>query len=37
VLRLSTEELARLAPRLQLYLITPTPAWPAIVDAAAWL
>jgi replication initiation protein RepC len=37
VLRLSTEELVRLAPRLRPYLATPTPAWPAIVDAADWL
>jgi len=37
VLRLSTEELVRLAPRLRPYLTVPTPAWPAIVDAADWL
>jgi replication initiation protein RepC len=37
VLRLSTDELVRLAPRLRSYLTTPTPAWPAIVDAADWL
>jgi len=37
VLKLSTEELVRLAPRLRPYLATPTPAWPAIVDAADWL
>jgi replication initiation protein RepC len=37
VLRLSTEELVRLAPRLRPYLTTPTPTWPAIVDAADWL
>ena len=37
VLRLSTEELVRLAPRLRPYLTTPVPTWPAIVDAADWL
>jgi replication initiation protein RepC len=37
VLRLSTDELVRLAPRLRLYLTTPMPTWPAIVDAADWL
>jgi len=37
VLRLSTEELVRLAPRLRPYLAVPTPTWPAIVDAADWL
>jgi replication initiation protein RepC len=37
VLRLSTDELVRLAPRLRSYLTTPTPAWPAVVDAADWL
>jgi replication initiation protein RepC len=37
VLRLSTDELVRLAPRLRSYLTTPTPTWPAIVDAADWL
>ena len=37
VLRLSTDELARLAPRLRPYLTTPAPTWPAIVDAADWL
>jgi replication initiation protein RepC len=37
VLRLSTDELVRLAPRLRSYLMTPTPTWPAIVDAADWL
>ena len=34
VLRLSTDELVRLATRLRPYLTTPQPAWPAIVDAA---
>jgi replication initiation protein RepC len=34
VLRLSIDELMRLAPRLRAYLKTPTPAWPEIVDAA---
>ena len=37
VLRLSTDELVRLAPRLRPYLTTPTPTWPAVVDAADWL
>jgi replication initiation protein RepC len=37
VLRLSTEELVRLAPRLRPYLTAPTPTWPAVVDAADWL
>ena len=37
VLRLSTDELVRLAPRLRPYLTTPTPTWPTIVDAADWL
>jgi replication initiation protein RepC len=37
VLRLSTEELVRLAPRLRPYLTTPNPTWPAVVDAADWL
>ncbi len=37
VLRLSTDELVRLAPRLRPYLTTPVPTWPAVVDAADWL
>ncbi len=37
VLRLLTEELVRLAPRLRPYLTAPTPTWPAVVDAADWL
>ena len=37
VMRLSTDELMHLAPRLRGYLKTPTPAWPEIVDAADWL
>ena len=37
VLRLSTDELVRLAPRLRPYLTTPAPTWPAVVDAADWL
>ena len=37
VMRLSTDELMLLAPRLRAYLKTPTPAWPEIVDAADWL
>jgi replication initiation protein RepC len=37
VLRLSTDELIQLAPRLQGYLATPGPTWPDVVDAADWL
>jgi replication initiation protein RepC len=37
VLRLSTDELVRLAPRLRPYLTTPVPSWPSVVDAADWL
>ena len=37
VLRLSTDELVRLAPRLRDYLASPTPTWPEVVDAADWL
>ena len=36
-MRLSTDELMQLAPRLRAYLKTPNPAWPEIVDAADWL
>jgi replication initiation protein RepC len=37
VLRINTEELVRLAPRLRSYLRTSAPAWPDIVEAADWL
>jgi replication initiation protein RepC len=37
VLRLSTDELVQLAPRLRVYLATPTPTWPDVVEAADWL
>ena len=37
VMRLSTDELTQLAPRLRLYLKTSRPAWPDIVEAADWL
>src|SRR5262249_55420430 len=37
VMRVSTDELVRLAPKLRAYLRTPTPTWPDIVDAADWL
>ena len=37
VMRLTTDELALLAPRLRTYLKTPSPAWPDIVEAADWL
>ena len=36
-MRLSAEELLRIAPRLRPYVATPTPTWPEIVDAADWL
>jgi len=37
VLRLTTDELIRLAPRLRPYLTSPAPGWPEVVDAADWL
>jgi replication initiation protein RepC len=37
VLRLTTEELVGLAPRLRPYLATPSPTWPEVVEAADWL
>jgi replication initiation protein RepC len=37
VMRLSTDELMHLAPRLRPYVTSPRPAWPEIVDAADWL
>jgi replication initiation protein RepC len=37
VIRLSTDELVRMAPRLRIYLKSPRPVWPEIVDAADWL
>jgi replication initiation protein RepC len=37
VLRIKTDELVRLAPRLRPYLRTSSPAWPDIVEAADWL
>ena len=37
VMRLTTDELVQLAPRLRAYLRTPCPTWPEIVDAADWL
>ena len=37
VLRLTTDELVRLAPRLKPYLATPCPTWPDIIEAADWL
>jgi replication initiation protein RepC len=37
VMKVSPEELTRLAPRLRVYLKSPRPAWPEIVDAADWL
>jgi replication initiation protein RepC len=37
VLRVTTDELVQLAPRLRPYLATSSPAWPDIVEAADWL
>jgi replication initiation protein RepC len=37
VVRLSIDELTKLAPRLRPYLTSPRPAWPEVVDAADWL
>ena len=37
VMRVTTEELVHLAPRLKPYLRTSAPAWPDIIDAADWL
>ena len=37
VLKIKTDELVRLAPRLRPYLRTSSPAWPDIVEAADWL
>jgi replication initiation protein RepC len=37
MMRLSIDELTMLAPRLRIYLKSPRPAWPEIVDAADWL
>ena len=37
VMRLTTDELVKLAPRLRPYLPTSTPNWPDIVAAADWL
>jgi replication initiation protein RepC len=37
VMRLSTDELVQLAPRLKPYLRTSAPGWPEIIDAADWL
>lgn len=37
VLKINTDELVRLAPRLRPYLRTSAPAWPDIVEAADWL
>jgi replication initiation protein RepC len=37
VLKLAPDELVRLAPRLKSYLRSPDPAWPDVVDAAAFL
>jgi replication initiation protein RepC len=37
VLRMKTDELVRLAPRLRPYLRSSSPGWPDIVEAADWL
>jgi replication initiation protein RepC len=37
VVKLSIDELLRLAPRLQSYLTSPRPTWPEIINAADWL
>ncbi len=37
VLKINTEELIQLAPRLKPYLRTSAPAWPDIIEAADWL
>ena len=37
VMRLSIEELLHIAPKLRVYVATPAPGWPDIVDAADWL
>jgi replication initiation protein RepC len=37
MMRLSADELTRLAPRLRPYLTAPSPTWPEIVEAADWL
>lgn len=37
VLRVTADELVRLAPRLKPYLPTPSPTWPDIIEAADWL
>ncbi len=37
VLKIKTDELVRLAPRLRPYLRTSSPAWPDVVEAADWL
>lgn len=37
VLRLTPDELVRLAPRLRPYLARPSPHWPDVVEAADWL
>jgi len=37
VMRLSTDELLHLAPRLRPYLRTSAPGWPDVIDAADWL
>ncbi len=37
VMKMTPDELVRLAPRLRPYLVKPAPNWPEIVEAADWL
>lgn len=37
IMRMTPEELVRLAPRLKPYLAKPSPNWPEVVEAADWL
>ena len=34
---IAPDEVVRLAPKLKLYLVRPSPTWPELVDAADWL
>lgn len=34
---IAPDEVVRLAPKLKLYLLRPSPTWPELVDAADWL
>ena len=37
VLRVTPEDVVKLAPKLRAYLQRPSPTWPELVDAADWL